>query len=273
MNCPSCGAPHTGGGERIAFCKCGHRWLAVSEETHRKNERTNYGHSYAGYVPDPAFLAFAKSFTRDELLTRRPPPGRLLDVGCGAGDFLAVAVAAGYEAEGIDVSEAAAEICREKGLKARSGDLLEEDFDDRFDVITLWDVVEHLRDPIAVLRRAGELLRPGGLLFAKVPAFGDLSVRLSATFPRFAGLLLGAPSHVQYFTKSTLKTAVERAGMDPDCTEGRGIRSQKAGGRLKTRLARAARGPIRILSGDCNLFLFAEGSEERAANPPTSPVS
>ncbi|MFL6733841.1 MAG: class I SAM-dependent methyltransferase [Sphingomicrobium sp.] len=103
----------------------------------------------------------------------------------------------GYNIEGIDVSPASAEICTAEGLKARAGDFLTEQFDGKFDLITMWDVVEHLRDPAMFLARARELLSDTGYLFARIPGFGEISVHLSSMIPRAAGTLLGAPEHVQ----------------------------------------------------------------------------
>jgi SAM-dependent methyltransferase len=216
-----------------------------------------YTLDYAGYRPDPKFVATATMVTQSALASRVPPPARVLDVGCGAGDFLAVAKALGYEAEGIDISEASAKICRSRGLNARSGNFLTERFSTKFDLITMWDVVEHLREPAAFLDRARSLLTDRGYVFAKIPGFGDISVGLANFWPRSAGTLLGAPSHVQYFDQESLSMLLTRIGYEPEWIDGGAARTPRTGGSIKRRLAREAHAVIRRISGDSNLYVAA----------------
>jgi SAM-dependent methyltransferase len=265
MPCPACRSEQTTEGRTIGFCRCGHRWLLTTEARHTAVEEDTYTSEYAGYVPDEAFASFARQFMAKELVPRCQPPARLLDVGCGSGEFMQIAEDLGYETSGIDVSEAAAEICRSKGLDARAGDLLTERFPAKFDLITMWDVVEHLRDPHAVLTRASELLNDGGYLFAKVPAFGLLSVRLSDAVPRLSGLLLGAPGHVQFFTRSSLERLGGDVGLLIECRQGGDIRSRRKPQSTRRRIGRMARTAIKGLSGDHNLFLFAAKQGQQGA--------
>jgi SAM-dependent methyltransferase len=257
-SCPACGAegrPATG---FIAFCgRCGHRWLPTSEEEQEALETGTYTRDYSGYRPDPKFIDTATRVTRSEFATRVPPPGRILDVGCGAGDFMGVAKQFGYSAEGIDISEASAEICRSRGHDARSGNFLTAEFSGPFDLITMWDVVEHLRDPAAFLDRARSLLSKRGVVFAKIPGFGDLSVAMSNLWPRAAGILLGAPSHVQYFDLESLSALLSRTGFSAEWIDGGAARSRMTGGPLRKRAARKAKQLIGRVSGDANFYVVA----------------
>lgn len=258
MNCPACGAPFGSKADYIAFCKaCGHRWLITSEQEREAVETGMYTHDYAGYRPDPKFVATATAVTTSELAARVPPPARLLDVGCGAGEFMLVAKKLGYSVEGIDISEASAQICRDHGLDARAGNFLTEQFSGKYDLITMWDVVEHLRDPGSFFERARSLLSDRGYVFAKIPGFGDLSVGLSSRWPRVAGTLLGAPSHVQYFDRESLSDLLARTGLRPEWIDGGGARSPMTGGSLKRQMARRVRSVIRRVSGDSNLYVAA----------------
>lgn len=216
-----------------------------------------YTGDYAGYRPDLKFTNTATAVTDAELTPRVPPPACILDVGCGAGDFMAVATAVGYQVEGIDISEASAAICRSRGLNARAANFLTCDFANQFDLITMWDVVEHLRDPASFFCRARELLTDRGYLFAKIPGFGDLSVGLSHLWPRAAGTLLGAPSHVQYFDRDSLTALLKRTGFEPEWFDVGRARSKKTGGPLKRRIARRVRSGIQRISGDANLYFVA----------------
>jgi SAM-dependent methyltransferase len=258
IECPACAARLQPGRGYIGFCgACGHRWLLTTREEHEAVETSAYTHNYAGYRPDPFFVATATSLARSELARRVPPPARVLDVGCGAGDFMAVAQGLGYEVEGIDISPASAEICRSRGLDARAGNFLTEHFSGKFDLITMWDVVEHLRDPGSFLDRARTLLTPNGYLFAKIPGFGGLSVNLSNLWPRAARTLLGAPNHVQFFDRVSLAKLMSRKGFEPEWIDGGRARSGTSGGSIKRRLARNVRTVIQRVSGDANLYVAA----------------
>jgi 2-polyprenyl-3-methyl-5-hydroxy-6-metoxy-1,4-benzoquinol methylase len=132
---------------------------------------------------------------------------RLLDVGCGEGQILQTATDAGWEATGIDLSEAAVRICRRRGLDASQTDFFDPVLDDRrFDVITMSELIEHVPAPARFLRRAEGLLRPAGVLYLTTPNFGSLARRM----------LGGAwspihPEHIGYFERATLRAMVERS--------------------------------------------------------------
>jgi 2-polyprenyl-3-methyl-5-hydroxy-6-metoxy-1,4-benzoquinol methylase len=111
--------------------------------------------------------------------------GRLLDVGCAFGPFLAAARARGFEAHGVEVSaEAAAYVRRELGLPCSIGDVEDPSFwqgsglgEGSFEAVTLWYVIEHLRRPSALLLRLNRLLRPGGVLAFSTPSASGVSGR------------------------------------------------------------------------------------------------
>src|ERR1041385_2069754 len=97
--------------------------------------------------------------------------GRLLDFGCGAKDFLPRMRAYGFQAEGIEISEEVARrVERETGIRVHVGTLPHPDIrPGSFDVITMWNALEHVHDPRAVAAACREALSPGGLLIAAVP--------------------------------------------------------------------------------------------------------
>jgi SAM-dependent methyltransferase len=192
---------------------CGHRWLATSPEVQQQIEG-HYGSTYEGFRVDHRFVQVVSRQLSTRLRHLGPDAAALLDVGCGNGEFLKLAAAAGFRCQGIDVSEAAARLCREKGLRASAGDFLSQPFDAEFHLITMWDVLEHLRSPFDFVLRAHGLLRPGGVLVLKIPSPGPLNFQLLRMLPGRGGALLGAPAHVQYFTERSLPELLKRAGFE-----------------------------------------------------------
>jgi SAM-dependent methyltransferase len=135
--------------------------------------------------------------------------GRLLDIGCGKGYFVASARGNGWESFGLDISQYniiyAREILKQKVILT---DLREAAFpDDYFDVVTLFDTLEHLRDPFPYLKEVYRILRRGGLLYIETPNFNSLSRRLWNK--RWA---VFSPCHFYYFTPATLKEKLEEVG-------------------------------------------------------------
>jgi 2-polyprenyl-3-methyl-5-hydroxy-6-metoxy-1,4-benzoquinol methylase len=136
----------------------------------------------------------------------------LLDIGCGSGTFLHLAQAHGYIPHGMDISAKAVEIAhRQYGYPARQGEIGSSIWDDcRFDFITMFHVLEHLREPRQALRYAGRLLRPGGLLLIQVPNISSMQARLFKT--RWYGL--DVPRHLINFTPEALGILLQEMGFD-----------------------------------------------------------
>lgn len=136
--------------------------------------------------------------------------GRLLDVGCGGGFFVGEAAAAGWEAEGTEVSAAAVEFGRARGWRLHRGVL-----DDApvapgsLDVLTLFEVLEHVRDPAGLLRQCAGRLRPGGLLYLTTPNMGSLTRRLLG-----ADWSVISRDHVSLHTARALRALCAKAGLE-----------------------------------------------------------
>jgi len=151
------------------------------------------------------------------------PPGRVLDVGCGNGLFLEAASVRGWEVAGIELSPAAAAAARERvGPRVTLGTLEEADLrSDAFDVVTLWEVIEHVPHPLRLLSEVRRVLRPGGMLFLSTPNAHSIFHRiarwsyiLTLGFWTFPARRIYFSSHRYYFTKQTLSATLLKAGFD-----------------------------------------------------------
>ena len=105
---------------------------------------------------------------------------RLLDIGCAGGAFPVAARDLGFDPVGVEPSRWLADYGRRTyGLDIRNGILQEGMFPgDSFDVVTLWDVIEHVPDPHQLLTLVNSLLKPGGLLLVNYPDVGSIAARL-----------------------------------------------------------------------------------------------
>ena len=137
-------------------------------------------------------------------------PGRLLDVGCGDGRFLAAMAARGWRTEGVETDSVAAHLARQRSKSVIHETPLEaaQFPDNSFDMVSLLHVLEHVPDPRATLTEAHRILRPGGALFLAVPNAGSGEAALFGG----AWYALDLPRHFWGFTPSTLSRLAEECG-------------------------------------------------------------
>jgi SAM-dependent methyltransferase len=136
--------------------------------------------------------------------------GRLLDFGCGGGSYLQRLHAQGWQVTGVDVCLSAVQsICSSLGLRAVHGTLPHPEFGPAsFDVITMWHSLEHVHDPLTVLRESHRVLAPGGRLLVAVPNIDSLPFRWFGP----AWYALDLPRHLTHFTPRTLELILRKAG-------------------------------------------------------------
>jgi SAM-dependent methyltransferase len=144
------------------------------------------------------------------IIEEQVPKGRILDVGCATGDFLAMAQARGWQVLGADPSAARSEL-EARGLPVVGKTVHDAAVEERsLDAITFWDVLEHVTNPLADLARARQLLRPGGVLALTVPDSANTVARLSGR--RWFGYKT-AGEHLQFFTDTSLRLAFQKVGL------------------------------------------------------------
>jgi SAM-dependent methyltransferase len=144
----------------------------------------------------------------DEILAAFPPTARpILDFGAGPGHLVNAARHWGVPMEGIEPSRRARELARELyGIELRPS--LPRPGRVAVGAITALHVLEHVRDPVADLRRLRSLIAPGGVIFIEVPHAGAVDMRI----PSRRRLILDLPAHLHHFTPATLAAVVTRAG-------------------------------------------------------------
>jgi 2-polyprenyl-3-methyl-5-hydroxy-6-metoxy-1,4-benzoquinol methylase len=146
--------------------------------------------------------------------------GRWLDIGCGAGSLIRAAARAGWAVEGTEISPAPVTLLRAEGHAVHLGDLMTlELLTGAYDVATLIEVLEHVPQPLALLRRAFELLRPGGVLYLTTPHGRGISSRLLGM--RWS--VVSPPEHLQLFSVVGLCTALDAAGFATHNARTRGV--------------------------------------------------
>ena len=153
---------------------------------------------------------FAKHLSAAEKIIGPPNGRRLLDVGAYIGVFVETALAAGWDAFGVEPSAWAAAEAARQGLPIIHGTLASPELvGQQFDVITMWDVIEHVNDPAGEIQRAHDLLAPGGwLVVHTMDVDAPIARLLGARWPWFMDM------HLTYFSSRTLSDMLNRNGFE-----------------------------------------------------------
>jgi 2-polyprenyl-3-methyl-5-hydroxy-6-metoxy-1,4-benzoquinol methylase len=224
-SCPACGSERSetislGGQAELLRClDCGTvRAPAyadhdeVFEEGYMRGE-ASFGLDFDILHPRCQELLAGINERRMELLEKTTGgPGRLIDVGCGTGELLAVARDRGWNVIGIDpVADQAEHARSERQLDVRAATL--EEFgkpEHPFDAVTAFHVLEHMPEPIAFARGLSEIARPGGSLMIEVPNFDSLERKRRG--PRWGHLR--PLEHLVHYTPDSLRRVLESAGLE-----------------------------------------------------------
>jgi SAM-dependent methyltransferase len=149
---------------------------------------------------------------RKKTLAQYKQSGALLDLGCSSGSFLQSLPSGSWELSGIEMSaESARNAEASSGAKVFVGEVLEASFaPESFDVITCFDVLEHLYEPRKVMARVAEWLKPGGVFYVLVPNIDSAEARVFGSY--WHGLEL--PRHLFHYSPASLKLLAESAGLE-----------------------------------------------------------
>lgn len=227
IHCPLCGISDERerfilANHRVVACRrCGLEYINPQPPVEAVEARYDRGYFESadplawGYQNYAAMRPSLEPGFRKRLSVMRrfaPPPGALLDVGCAYGFFLELARQGGWTVSGIDLSAHAVERARHLlgSADLRVGQLSDAQLPSgSFDAITCWDVIEHTRDPMAFLREAARLLKPGGRLFLTVPNVGTTHARILGRYWEGFGKIR---EHLFYFTPASADRALALAG-------------------------------------------------------------
>ncbi|MFH1314199.1 MAG: class I SAM-dependent methyltransferase [Candidatus Eisenbacteria bacterium] len=202
-----------------------------------------------------------------DIINSLKQPGRILDVGCAMGIFPAMAGRDGWKPYGVDVSEFAIEFAKKHfDGEYFTGHLRDARFPDRFfDVITLWDSVEHFEDPLEELVEIGRVLKDDGILLFDTPNADSLMRYVAHWIYRLSGGAIHYPVgklyhvyHRYYFSAATITRLLKQAGFRVNRLEKKTIPLVKARGRkIEKSLVRGLSWLERVSQRKYELFVIA----------------
>ena len=200
--------------EGIMYSKClqcGLIFRKTKIETNEMQKTYNDKNYFSGYLEN--YKEFIKIFNQMlNLIEKYKAPGKILDIGCGLGLFLYLAKKRGWEANGIEVSKFASNFANNKlKLNVINSDNLDTFQDNFFDVIVVNHVLEHIENPLVILKQIKKKLNINGFLFIGVP-------NIEGLFPRFQKEnwpSLQPLAHIYQFTPKTLKLLLQKIGFEP----------------------------------------------------------
>jgi len=180
-----------------------------SEEYFNNTESSHFG--YENYLGDEEKIikTFSKRMKEIENVTKKR--GKLLDIGCATGFFMKSAKNREWRVEGVEISNFAADYASKHfKFKVYKKDFLELKLkEDSYDVITLWDVIEHFNNPKKALVKINKLLKPNGTLVLSTPDVESIPAKI--TKGRWVGYKL-SDEHLTYFSIETITKLLESAG-------------------------------------------------------------
>jgi 2-polyprenyl-3-methyl-5-hydroxy-6-metoxy-1,4-benzoquinol methylase len=191
---------------RIARCEsCSHAFCILPRENIWKNYQSVVDSEYLNR--GEAHILTAKKVIA--VMKKYIAKGKLLDVGCATGDFLTAAQDY-YSVEGLELSKWSSEIAQKRGFNVHTCTISELPQYERYDVITLWGVIEHFESPAQEIEKISRIIKPGGYIFLWT---GDIDSWLARLLGKHWWYIQG--QHIQFFSKKSLNRLFLNYGFKP----------------------------------------------------------
>lgn len=171
-------------------------------------EADYYETAYPGYVSDKVFHDRNNNDILNDI-EKHFPRGQLVEVGSAFGFFLEQAKKRGWDVTGYECSEYASKAAQDiYDVRVKAEDFLDADLGRDYTMFAMLDTIEHLLDPLSMLKKGAQILKPGGGAYVCAGDFGTLHARLAGRKWR----MMVPPLHVYFFTPDTLGAMMEKAG-------------------------------------------------------------
>lgn len=169
---------------------------------------------YSAYHRDPVYIKEEEQFRnifkkRAGIISKFKKSEKALEVGSSAGVFLSLLKERGWEVEGIEPSVTAADVAQKKGIPTLNTTFEKAELkDETFDSVIFNHVLEHMEDPIGILKEVNRVLKKDGIVLIDAPNFASLSARVSGASWRY----ILPKEHRWHFTPTALSLLLEKAG-------------------------------------------------------------
>ncbi len=194
--------------QRAHLCKCRNCGMIFTKKIPSLFELTNYYENYGS-------THYKSEITTDrynrllDYFERYKTTKNILDIGCGMGYFLEIARLRGWNVYGSEYGKKLVGICTKKDIKMHEGSIQAFSSTIKFDVITSFEVIEHINSPLKDLKNINQLLRKGGGFYCTTPNFNSIMrYYLKDSFN-----VISYPEHLSYYTPKTLNNAVTKMGL------------------------------------------------------------
>lgn len=208
------------------YC-CPNCTLVFSGKNHHRLRTSDWGQESAEFDNYYSKQFALKDQTSYNLLKSQKlhRPGRVLDIGCASGSFLNFMKQKGWQVAGVEPSKSLCQIAKKTyGLKLHNQEFDPQIFKFKFDLVTFFDVIEHIPDPKQFLELVTQVVKPGGHILIKVPNWQSLTVQLCIASYYLSGKQILEPvrmvtqaeynyHHTSYFTKDSLSFLAHSVGL------------------------------------------------------------
>ena len=194
--------------EKAFLTKCKKCNFTFSKKSPTENELLNHYNNYgrSDYLSPITIKRYNELLDNFEMYKKT---NKILDVGCGIGYFLFEAKKRGWRVYGTEYTDSAVRICKEKGILINKGKLDINNYQlESFDIITSFEVIEHINNPLEEISNFKNLLRLGGLAYVTTPNFNSLSRHILKSKYN----VITYPEHLSYYSPRTLKKLFKKTG-------------------------------------------------------------